>query len=129
MYKNSVTAKAIFMKKKLLPLILGLFTGFMNGFLGAGGGMIAVPALKKAGLSEKAAHQNAVAVILPLTLFSAVLYLLNGKVQFSDCLAFLPSGLLGAAVGTFLLKKIPTKWLSVLFGGFMVWAGVRMMLK
>ena len=117
------------MKKKLLPLILGLITGFINGLLGAGGGMLAVPALKKMGLSEKEAHKNAVAVILPLTLISAVLYILNGRVEIADCLIYIPGGLVGALLGTFIMKKISAKWLSVIFGGFMIWAGVRMILK
>ena len=54
------------MKKQsnFLMIILGILIGLINGFLGAGGGMVAVPALKHFGLSQKEAHENAVAVIL-----------------------------------------------------------------
>lgn len=117
------------MKKKLILLIFGLFTGIINGLLGAGGGMLAVPALKKAGLSQKDAHRNAVAVILPMTVLSAVLYLINGRVELADSLIYLPGGLVGAAVGTAALKKISGKWLGLIFGGFMVYAGVRMIFR
>ena len=115
------------MKKKLISVIFGLFIGLINGLLGAGGGMLAVPALKYAGLSQKEAHENAVAVILPLTLLSAVLYVLNGRVAVSDALIYLPGGLVGSLIGTRLMKKISNVWLTRIFGGFMIFAGVRML--
>lgn len=113
----------------LLTAAAGLAVGIVNGLLGAGGGMIAVPLLKKLGLSQKQAHANAVAVILPITVLSAVLYLIKGYVRFSDALIFIPVGLLGSLIGTYCLKKISPKWLKRIFGGFMVYAGVRLLLK
>ena len=91
--------------------------------------MVAVPALKKLGLDQKDAHRNAVAVILPLAAFSAVMYIINGRISLSDCFVYIPSGLVGAWLGTVVMKKISAKWLGVLFGGFMVYAGVRMMFR
>lgn len=116
------------MKKKFLTIVLGLLIGVVNGLLGAGGGMLAVPALKKLGLDQKDAHRNAVAVILPLTVFSAVLYLMDGRVVVSDALIYIPGGLAGAILGTFLLKKISAKWLGIIFSGFMIYSGVRLLL-
>lgn len=107
----------------------GLIAGFANGLLGAGGGMLAVPALQKSGLGRKEAHANSVAVIMPLSLFSAVLYLVNGSVTVSDALLFVPWGLIGAAVGTFLLRKLPDKWIRRLFAVFMIWAGIRLLTR
>ena len=117
------------MKKKLLTLTAGFFIGIINGMLGAGGGLLAVPALKKLGMNQKDAHRNAVAVILPLAVFSAVLYIIRGSVSLSDSLIFIPGGLIGAVIGTILLKKISPKWLGVIFGGFMIYAGARLILK
>lgn len=114
--------------KKFLTIVLGLLIGTINGLLGAGGGMLAVPALKKLGLDQKDAHRNAVAVILPLTIFSAVLYLIDGRVTISDALIYIPSGLVGAILGTFLLKKISSKWLGIIFSAFMIYSGVRLLL-
>ncbi len=117
------------MKKKLNTIIFGLITGLINGLLGAGGGMLAVPALKKIGLDQKDAHRNAVTVILPMTVLSAVLYIINGRVAISDALPFIPWGLGGAVLGTFCLKKISGKWLGFIFGGFMIYAGIRMIMR
>ena len=117
------------MKKFTLTALLGTLTGVTNGMLGAGGGMIAVPALKKIGLDKKAAHANAVAVILPLAIFSAALYLYEGRVTLTDPLIYIPSGILGAVLGTFIMKKITAKSLGRIFGAFMIFAGVRMILR
>ena len=116
-------------KNNLLTAAAGLAVGIVNGLLGAGGGMIAVPLLKKLGLSQKQAHANAVAVILPITVLSAVLYLIRGYVRLSDSLIFIPGGLVGSLIGTYCLKKISPKWLKRIFGGFMVYAGVRLLLR
>ncbi len=117
------------MKKKLLTTIAGFFVGVINGLLGAGGGMLAVPLLKKLGMEQKDAHRNAVAVTLPLTVLSAVLYISSGKTDVVDSFIFIPTGLVGAYLGTKLLGKISPKWLGVIFGGFMIYSGVRLFFK
>ncbi len=116
-------------KKKYLYYSLGLLCGLVNGLLGAGGGMIAVPLLKKCGLDTKQSHANAVAVILPITLFSAVVYMLKGYVNLKDALIFMPFGVLGTIFATWLLKKISPVLLRAVFGGFMIWAGIRMLMR
>ena len=118
-----------FKKNNLLTAAAGLAVGIVNGLLGAGGGMIAVPLLKKLGLSQKQAHANAVAVILPVTVLSAALYLFKGYVSLTDSFIFIPGGLLGSLIGTYCLKKISPCWLKRIFGAFMVYAGVRLLLR
>lgn len=118
------------MKPKKLSLVFsGLLIGVINGLLGAGGGMIAVPMLKKAGLEQKEAHANAVAIILPISILSAILYLYKGYVLIPDALPFIPTGILGSIVGTYFLKKISPVFLKKIFGGFMIYAGVRLLIK
>ena len=109
--------------------VQGIAVGLVNGVFGAGGGMLAVPLLKKSGLDQKSAHANAVAVILPITVISAILYILKGKVALSDSLTYIPTGLIGAVIATFALKKISNKWLRRIFGGFMIYAGIRLLIK
>lgn len=116
-------------KKLLKPTILGLGVGFINGVFGAGGGMLAVPILKSEGSSQKSAHANAVAVILPITVLSAVLYLVKGSVSLADSLAFIPTGLIGSVIAAFALQKFSNKWLQKIFAAFMIYAGVRLLLR
>ena len=118
-----------FSKVKILPVLGGVLIGIVNGMLGAGGGMLAVPTLKKIGMDQKQAHANAVAVILPITVISVILYIWQGNVKLSDAFVYIPGGLVGSLVGTLVLSKISPTLLKRIFGGFMVWAGVRLLLK
>ena len=107
----------------------GVAVGVINGMFGAGGGMLAVPLLKRVGLTQREAHANAVAVILPVSVLTAVFYLARGNVNISDSLPFIPTGLIGAYLATLIIKRISPVWLKRIFGGFMIYAGVRLLLK
>ena len=116
--------------KKYSKYILGgAGVGIINGLFGAGGGMLAVPLLKRFGLDQKSAHANAVAVILPITVLSAVLYIAKDYVNLKQSLVFIPAGIIGSVLGTFIIKKISPRWLRKIFGGFMIYAGIRLLLK
>ena len=120
------------LKRKNNNLIIslsGLALGFINGIFGAGGGMIAVPLLKKLGFSQKEAHENAVAIILPITVLSAILYLAKDYVNFKESLVYLPTGLTGALAGTFIMKKISGNLLKKIFSCVLIYAGARLLLK
>ncbi len=117
-------------RKNIWLALGGLAVGLVNGIFGAGGGMLAVPLLKKAGgLPCRKAHINAIAVVLPITVVSAAFYLIGGKVELSDAYIYIPAGLAGALAGTFIIKKIPEKWLRRAFALFMIWAGYRMITR
>ena len=119
------------MKKKhsLAYGFIGFFGGILNGLFGAGGGMVVVPFLEKTGLEAQKSHATSISIILPLSIFSTVLYLLNGRFALSDALIFLPSGIAGAVVGAFLLPKIPNKWLRKIFAVLIIISSVRLLLK
>lgn len=57
--------------KGITKIIGGLAIGTVNSALGAGGGMIAVPMLRKSGMEQNRAQANAVALIMLLTAASA----------------------------------------------------------
>lgn len=131
-YKLVIIIKICYTKKgniklKLFSILSGIAVGVLNGLFGAGGGMVAVPLLKKNGLSEQSAHATSISVILPLSALSAFLYVKSGHVQFTEVLSYLPGGIIGAIVGALVLKKIPPKWLRKVFAGFMIYAAVRML--
>lgn len=107
----------------------GVLIGVINGLLGAGGGTIAVPLLKKSGMNQNEAHANSIALIMPLTVMSAILYLYKGYVNVPEALPFLPLGIIGSFAGTYLLQKISPTLLQRIFGIFMLWAGFRMWTK
>ena len=104
----------------------GALIGAINGFFGAGGGLACVPLLMKMGFERKLAHANAVAVIFPITLISAINYLCRGYVTLEQSLVYLPGGIAGALVGTYIMKKISSRKIKKVFALFMIWAGWRL---
>ena len=68
-------------------------------------------------------------LIFFLSLFSAAVYLFDGRLALKSTLPYLPGGVVGAAAGALLLKKIPDGALRRIFGVFMVYTGVRLFFK
>lgn len=91
--------------------------------------MIAVPIIKKQGKSQKEAQACTVAVILPLCILSAVVYYFRGYYNLFDALGYIPFAFLGGLAGSFILRKIPDKVLKKVFAVFMLYLGVRMLIK
>ena len=102
--------------------------GFINGFFGGGGGLICVPTLEKVyKLETKKAHATAIAVMLPLSITSSVIYLFNNKFNFASTLSVALGVLLGGFVGAIFLKKINSTVVRWIFIAVLFSAGVRMM--
>lgn len=109
--------------------ITGLATGIANGFFGAGGGTLLVPALERLlNIEEHKAHATAIAVILPLSAASAVIYGFSIDVEWEKILWVSIGGVIGGFAGAKLLSRFSGKWLHIIFGGFMLAAGVRMVI-
>lgn len=115
--------------KKAFNVFLSALIGCVNGFFGGGGGMLCVPFLEKIiKIPTKKAHATAIAVIAPVTLFSACVYLFRGAAPFPE-LWFASGGVLaGGAAGAVLLKKLPSWIVGGLFSVLMVAAGVKLMI-
>lgn len=115
------------MKNK--TFVYAVAVGFINTLFGAGGGMIAVPLLKKLGLEQKSAQATTICIILPLTVISCVIYIIKGYVTLSDALPYLVPGVCGSILGVSVFKKLPNKLLKKAFAVFMLWAGIRLITK
>ena len=108
-------------------LAAGAAAGFINGLLGAGGGMALVPLLTLwCGLDEREACATSVAVVAPLCVISAVVFRCTGGRFPGEAIWYCLGGLAGGTAGGLLLGRIPAKWLLWLFGAMMIVAGLRM---
>lgn len=116
------------MKKFFYP-VLAIFAGIINGLLGAGGGMLIVPILKKCGLNQRSTHATSVCIILPLCLLSAIIYIIRGKVTLYDAVPYLPFSIFGSIIGAIILSKINQEFLRKLFGIFMLWAAIQLLVR
>ena len=113
--------------KKILPFFGGIIIGFLNTLIAAGAGIIAVMLLKRSGLPQKQAQANAIAIMLPVSIFSLIIYFFEGHVNFYDNIFMLITGTAGAITGTALFGKMKAKTARRLLGAFTVYAGIRML--
>ena len=106
--------------------ICGAIAGAVNGLLGAGGGMLLVPLLRKyAHLEEEQVFPSSVAIILPICVVSLCVTALDTPLPWMEALPYLlgsiPGGLLAGLFG----KKIGVKWLHRILGIILLWGGIR----
>lgn len=113
-------------RNKIAYLIGGSVIGAVNGTLGGGGGMIAVPLLRKAGFPALRAHATAIAVILPASALSGAVYLAGGSIQATVLVPAALGVALGGFIGAKLLNVLPVRAIELAFAAFMLLAGVRM---
>ncbi len=102
----------------------GAAVGGANSLFGGGGGMIAVPLLVKTGYKEKEAHATAILVILPVSLFSFLLYYFRGLYDFSVLIPTAIGVTAGGFLGAKLLGKLPAKIVNLAFAFLQLIAGL-----
>ena len=132
MFKNKLNANTKFMKLNLKVVLIsigaGLFIGFVNGFLGAGGGMLLVPVLTiLLHMNSKVAHSTAVFVITPICLVSGITYIIKGVVDWDILLPVAIGTIVGGVAGTFLLKNLKNDVINIIFWCVMIFSGVWML--
>ncbi len=114
------------MKSKFKCIVTGVCAGLPNGFFGAGGGMILVPFFCKwIKIPEREAFATSVSVILPMSVVSAIVYLMRADFEFGQSVPFLVGGLVGGILSGLVFKKVPTGLLRKALGLFIIYGGVR----
>ena len=103
---------------------VGALVGIANSVFGGGGGMLAVPLFIKGGMQEKQAHATAILIILPVSLFSFILYAIRGFYQPSVLVPTAIGVSVGGFLGAKLLGKLPTKIVNLVFAFLQLLAGV-----
>ena len=120
-------------KKRIINIFellgVGLFSGFVNGFFGAGGGLLIVPLIAYVQKVEsKKAHATTVACVLLMCVASSVFYLIKKQIDFNLFLPCSIGGIVGGFVGTKLLKKLKNNVIDLIFSVVLVIAGVCMII-
>lgn len=117
------------MTDKMKCAAAGALAGSLNGFFGAGGGMVLVPIfIRLVRMEERRAFATSVFVILPLCAVSAAVYLLKFQINPALFIPYLIGGLLGGAAGGHVFKKIPAALLHRVFGLLLIYGGIRSIL-
>ena len=116
-------------KNKIILVVLGCLSGFINGFLGGGGGVLVLATLLAVlKLHQKNAQATALLVILPLTAVSAAVYLICGNVNWVPTLWATLGVVLGGILGALLLSKLKGNTAKIIFAVVLVAGGIKMLL-
>ena len=114
--------------KIILSAAFGAAIGFINGFFGGGGGMIAVPFLERVlKKPTKTSHATAILIILPISIASAIVYILAHKFEWQTGLPAGGGVLAGGLLGALLLSKISNGIIRMVFAAVMIAAGVKLL--
>ncbi len=109
--------------------VTGALAGAANGFFGSGGGLFLVPLFTCwLGMQQKKAFATSVAVILPLSALSLIVYFLRGSLDFGFALPYLLGGLAGGIISGCVFRKMPVTLLRRAFGLLLLYGGVRAVL-
>ena len=122
---------AHFIKRSLLVLLLGALAGFLNGLLGAGGGIPLVLGLTllfgKKAANGRRIFTTALAVMLPLSLFSFLCYTQAAPLCDLQFFAVFFPSLAGGAVGAWLLGRLSVVVLNRIFATVMALSGILLL--
>lgn len=112
----------------LKKLLIGLVAGVICGLFASGGGLILVPAfVYLLQMEDKKARGTAVFCILPMVVTSSIFYYKDRYMDWKIGICCAIGGILGGMVGAKLLKKIPTKYVRILFTIFLFYVSIKMM--
>lgn len=118
------------MKKDfILEFFVGILAGIISGFFGAGGGMILVPfltlILKK---DEVEARATTIFCIFFMVLISSFFYFKQDSIDWFIAAKCAIGGILGGIIGSKLLINLDKKILNILFIGFLIYSGIKMII-
>ncbi|MET9817320.1 MULTISPECIES: sulfite exporter TauE/SafE family protein [unclassified Streptomyces] len=112
----------------VLALLAGVLVGLALGSLGAGGSILAVPAMiYLLGFSPAEATTASLIIVIVTSLAALVVHARTGAVRWRAGMLFAAAGVLPAAAAGLLSVQIPDTVLTLAFAVFAVLAGLRML--
>lgn len=108
---------------------IGLFTGFLAGMLGIGGGLVVIPALVMIlGMTQHEAQGTSLAMMLPpIGIIAAYNYYKAGQMDFKFGLILATAFILGSYFGSKIAIRLPEEALKKIFGAFLLLVAVKML--
>lgn len=108
-------------------VLVGAIGGLFSGAFGVGGGIVMVPLLVwLLGFDQRRASATSLVAIVPASLVGALIYLANGHVDVVAALSIGAGGVVGALIGTRLLRVLPLAVLRWAFVVLLLAAAVRL---
>ena len=108
----------------------GFAVGILSGLLGVGGGVFLVPIMVSYfAIAQHNAQGISLAVVVPTGIVSSIIYGYHGSMDLPLAFNLIIGGVIGATIGSRLVRKIPAHRLKQLFGAMLVLVGLRMVMS
>jgi uncharacterized membrane protein YfcA len=112
--------------KVVVLLITGVFTGFLSGMMGIGGGTIMVPSMVLlTGFSQYTAQGSSLLAMVPAGTVGAFTHWRLGNVNKSLLPGLIPGIFIGTYLGGSLALLLPEGALRIIFAFVLIWTGLR----
>jgi hypothetical protein len=116
-------------RDSILSLLSGIAAGGASGFLGIGGGVVLVPALTQLlKVPQHVAHGTSLAIIPFIALSGAIVYFLQGYIDWILVAELAGGSIIGVVIGAKLMMKVSERRLRQGFGIFLLVLGILMLL-
>lgn len=116
--------------KNIKIILIGIIAGIICGLFAAGGGLILVPAfIYLLKMEDREARGTAVACMLPMVFTSGIFYYKDNYINWNIGILCAIGGVVGGIVGAKLLKKIPTRYVRILFTIFLLYVSIKMLVQ
>jgi len=113
----------------LLLVVTGVAAGVLSGLMGVGGGIVMVPALVMAGLSQHRAQSTSLAAIVPIAVVGALMFGIGDSVDFGAAVVLAAGSLVGARGGALLMHRLSGVVLARVFGAFLIVVAITMLVR
>ena len=120
--------KGKFCMGKIKIMLVGVLSGFVNGLLGTGGGIVLVFALGRF-LKEKEGKDIfavTLTVTMSMSVVSAIVYGFNGGLELDTGIRYGVAAIPGGIIGAYLLDKLKLETIKKVFGVLVLWVGLNM---
>ena len=125
-YLSHMSSPAAGWTKITVLLITGVFTGFLSGMMGVGGGTIMVPAMVLlAGFGQHTAQGTSLLAMIPAGGVGAFTHWKLGNVRVDLLAGLIPGILIGTYLGGTLAHVLSEATLRIVFAVILIWTGVR----
>jgi uncharacterized membrane protein YfcA len=115
--------------KWAILVLVGASGGLLSGLFAVGGGLIMVPLLTTfARMDQREASATSLAAIVPTAVVGSVTYLLAGNVDLTAGALVSVGAVVGAIIGSALLRRIPLTVLRWMFIAFILLTAARLLL-
>jgi len=112
--------------KVAVLLLTGVFTGFLSGMMGVGGGTIMVPAMVLlAGFPQHLAQGSSLLAMVPAGAVGAQAHWKLGNVRTDLLAGLIPGILLGTYLGGTLALQLADGVLRIIFAVVLIWTGIK----